>query len=131
MLTGHVGFDVQPWAFPRYSQREEPVPRRCRRHQDRGGRSAGFQVLLHDEPAHGVPDQNGGRGQGRGDRTNIIDVVGDRALVKRLRNRAAAMSAQAQGDRPVTVVREEIEEMVIPAPCAVCATAVDNFLASK
>src|ERR1700752_1871436 len=32
------------------------------------------------------------------------------------------MPAQVQGDCPVTVVREEIEEMVIPAPCGETTT---------
>jgi len=63
-----------------------------------------------------VTNQDGVGRQSRGDRPNIIDVVGDCAPVERLRNWAVAMPAQAQGDNAVTVVGEEIEEVRIPAP---------------
>src|SRR3954451_6043643 len=51
--------------------------RRDRSHQDSGRCGMTLQVLLHDQAAHGMPDQDrrcGGLGRGRVD---IVDIVGD------------------------------------------------------
>ncbi len=90
--------------------------RRHGTHQHGAGRLMIFEILLHHEAAHRMPDQHRRRRQG-GDRgRHILHVVGDRKAVEMLAARRSAVSGKAQGIGGVTGLGEEGQEMLLPAP---------------
>ena len=80
-----------------------------------------FEVALDHEAAQGMADQDRPAAQIVGDRTDVVEVVGDGNLVQRLGCGAGAVPAQAHRHRAVAGVGEVIQEMVVPAPRAMPA----------
>ena len=84
--------------------------------EDRGGRSVILQVLLHDQPAHRMPDHDGRLGQRRSGLGDVGDVLGEPGPAEPLAARRIAVTAQV--DRPYRppAIGEVAEEVFLPAP---------------
>ena len=79
-------------------------------------RVVGSEVLLHDEATHRVTENHRRCRQRAGDRADVGDVVGHRAAVQGLRQPAGAVTAQIQRQCAITVVSEEVQKVLVPAP---------------
>ena len=108
----------QPRVLPKPPHRraEHPAPGR-RREQHGGGRLVRLEVLLHHPAAEGVPDKHRIARQAGGHLLRVAHVVGDRGPAQPLAASAPPVAAQAQGVRVEAVLREEVEEVLGPAPC--------------
>ena len=94
----------------------------CGSEQDGGRSIVRFQVLLHHEAAHGMADHYRSSGQAAGNRIDIVNEIRHRTKLHGLGCWAFAMAAKAQSHRPIALFREEVEEMLVPAPGAVPGT---------
>jgi hypothetical protein len=102
------------------SQSEHPL-RRHRRHQYRGRCPVILEVSLNHEAAQGMADEHRLATQFLGGGPDIVEVVGDGHFAHRLRRGAGAVPAQAERDRAIARSCEEVQEVVLPTPCAMPA----------
>src|SRR4051812_48521734 len=65
-----------------------------------------------------MTDHHRGCAQAVGDGRDVIDVVGDRAGAKRLGCRAVPMATKAYRQGAITLVGEEVQKVLVPAPRA-------------
>jgi|GEM_PF-4147547 len=79
----------------------------------------GLQVFLHEVTAHRVANQNRGRRQAVDNVGDVIEVVDGRMPVQRFGTGPAAMRAEVDGQRPIPLVGEQVQEVFVPAPCSV------------
>src|SRR5208283_1647553 len=78
-----------------------------------------FKILLDDEAAHRMANQDWRRGQGRCDAGQVGDVVMDSVTPQAAAALASSVSTEADRVGGVSVGRKVTEKVFIPAPCGV------------
>ena len=73
-----------------------------------------FQILLDDESAHGVADQNRRAGQLLNCICNIFDEIGNSDPAQFISSFTVAVSAQVDGMGSIAVLSEVIEKILHP-----------------
>ena len=76
-----------------------------------------LQVLLHDESAHRMTDEHWRGTQLADNGVYVVHVIGNRTRFERLGQAAGTVAAKAQCDGAVTLIGEEVQKMLVPAPC--------------
>ena len=72
-----IAFSIATGGEPPAGRPLDPPRRRDRRHEHRSPHDARVQMLLCQQPAHRVPNQDGGHGELRRRASNVVEVVVD------------------------------------------------------
>ena len=97
-------------------RRPEDAARGDRRDQDCGGGGVRLEVLLDDQPAHRMADQDRGLGERRGSLGDIGNVVRDAVPAKAPAVGGTSVTAEIDRLHEPAAVREVAEEVLLPTP---------------
>ena len=76
-----------------------------------------LQIFLYDQAAQRMPDEHWFGAERVDSALHVVDMVGEGGRAEWFRRGARSVAAQAHSGRAEALVREEVQEVLVPAPC--------------